>query len=89
MRGLTRIPGQICFQEARPCLISEFRLKQGLAPEFFTRGGEVKPIPKEFGAAVKAVTTGVSCVNCRHCHGLIDKLGANESVSSDVISIDS
>ena len=62
-------------------------LKQGLAPEFFTRGGEVKPIPKEFGDAVKAVTTGVSCLNCRHCHGLIDKLGANESVSSEVISI--
>ena len=62
-------------------------LKQGLAPEFFTRGGEVKPIPKEFADAVKAVTTGVSCVNCRHCHGLVDKLGANESVSSEVISI--
>ena len=23
-------------------------LKQGLVPEFFTRGGEVEPIPKEF-----------------------------------------
>lgn len=65
-------------------------LKQGLAPEFFTRGGEVKPIPEEFGDAVKAVTGGVSCVNCRHCHGLIDKavvVVVDEPVSSEVVSI--
>lgn len=61
-------------------------LKQGLAPEFFTRGGEVKPIPEEFADSVKAVTAGVSCVNCRHCHGLIDKLVA-EPASSEVVSI--
>lgn len=51
-------------------------LKQGLTPEFFTRAGEVKPIPAEFADAVKAVTAGVSCVNCRHCHGLIEKRAA-------------
>ena len=50
-------------------------LKQGLTPEFFTRAGEVKPIPEEFLDAVKAVTAGVSCVNCRHCHGLIEEVG--------------
>lgn len=48
-------------------------LKQGLTPEFFTRSGEMKPIPEEFGDAVKAVAAGVSCVNCRHCHGLVEK----------------
>jgi len=48
-------------------------LKQGLTPEFFTRAGEVKAIPEEFAEAVRAVTAGVSCVNCRHCHGLIEK----------------
>jgi hypothetical protein len=48
-------------------------LRQGLAPEFFTRGGEVKPIPEEFADAVKAATAGVACVNCRHCHGLIER----------------
>jgi hypothetical protein len=53
-------------------------LKQGLAPEFFTRAGEVKPIPEEFGDAIKAVTAGVSCVNCRHCHGLVEKVPAAE-----------
>jgi hypothetical protein len=48
-------------------------LKQGLAPEFFTRAGEVKPIPEDLVDAVRAVTAGVSCVNCRHCHGLIER----------------
>jgi hypothetical protein len=49
-------------------------LKQGLVPEFFTRAGEVKPIPEEFVDAVKAVTAGASCVNCRHCHGLTGRI---------------
>lgn len=48
-------------------------LEQKLAPEFFSRGGEVKPIPESLAEAVKAVTAGVSCVNCRHCHGLIER----------------
>jgi hypothetical protein len=49
-------------------------LKQGLTPEFFTRGGEGRPIPGEFVEAVKLVTAGVSCTNCRHCHGLVEKV---------------
>ncbi len=48
-------------------------LKQGFAPEFFSRGGEVKPVPEWLVEAVKAVTAGVSCVNCRHCHGLVER----------------
>ena len=48
-------------------------LKQGFAPEFFSRGGEVRPVPESLVEAVKAVTAGVSCVNCRHCHGLRGK----------------
>jgi hypothetical protein len=51
-------------------------LKQGLTPEFFTRAGEVKPIPEEFVEAVKAVTAGVACTNCRHCHGLVENVAA-------------
>lgn len=47
--------------------------KQGLTPEFFTRAGEVKPLPENFAEAVRLVTTGVSCINCRHCHALMDK----------------
>ena len=48
-------------------------VKQGLTPEFFTRGGEVKAIPEPLSEAVKVVTAGVTCVNCRHCHGLIER----------------
>lgn len=48
-------------------------LKQGLTPEFFTRAGEVKPIPAPLIAAVRAVTEGASCLNCRHIHGLVER----------------
>jgi hypothetical protein len=48
-------------------------LKQGLTPEFFARSGEVRAIPGRYLDAVKLVTTGVSCVNCKHCHGLIER----------------
>ena len=58
-------------------------LKQGLTPEFFTRAGEVKPIPEELMEAVRAVTAGVSCVNCRHCHGLIEKPAAAAAVAEE------
>lgn len=64
--------------------LSEELRKQGLTPEFFTRSGEVKPIPEELADAVKIVTTGVSCLNCKHCHGLVEK--ADEQ-SGQVISI--
>jgi hypothetical protein len=58
--------------------LPEALLKQGLTPEFFTRAGEVKPIADGLVDAVAAVTVGVSCVNCRHCHGLIEKAAAIE-----------
>lgn len=48
-------------------------LKQGLTPAFSTRAGEVKPIPAPFIAAVRAVTEGASCLNCRHIHGLVER----------------
>jgi hypothetical protein len=48
-------------------------LKQGLTPEFFARSGEVRAIPGPYLEAVKAVTAGASCVNCKHCHGLIER----------------
>ena len=67
--------------------LSQELLKQGLAPEFFTRAGEVKPIPEEFAAAVKLVTAGVWCVNCRHCHGLIDKAALDEQAPERVVSM--
>jgi hypothetical protein len=61
---------------------------QGLAPEFFTRSGEVKPIPVAFTDAVKLVSSGVSCVNCKHCHGLGERIGQQEEKDSEqVVSI--
>lgn len=51
-------------------------LKQGLSPEFFTRGGEVRPIPAEFQLAVQLVVAGVNCANCRHSHGLVAQTAA-------------
>jgi hypothetical protein len=50
--------------------------KDGLAPEFFTHGGEVKPIPARFLETVKLVTAAVTCANCRHSHGLVEKPAA-------------
>ena len=52
--------------------------KQGLAPAFLTRSGEVKVVPGDFLEAVKLVTAGVSCVNCRHVHGLTGGAGSAE-----------
>jgi hypothetical protein len=58
-------------------------LKQGFAPEFFSRGGEVKPIPELLMEAVKTVTAGVSCVNCRHCHGLVERAASEGSATAN------
>ena len=37
-------------------------------PQFFTRSGEEIDLPAGFVDAVKAVTSGVACVNCSHPH---------------------
>ena len=60
---------------------------QGLAPEFFTRSGEVKPIPAAFTDAVMLVSAGVSCVNCKHCHGLVDKDNQKHEESAAMAAI--
>ncbi|MBX9601363.1 MAG: hypothetical protein K2X35_10170 [Bryobacteraceae bacterium] len=60
-------------------------LKQGLSPEFFTRGGEVRPIPAEFRQAVQFVVAGVNCANCRHSHGLV--AATAEPEKQQVVSI--
>lgn len=62
-------------------------LNQGFAPEFFSRGGEVKPIPESVAEAVKAVTAGVSCVNCRHCHGLVEKALSVDSADAQDLGV--
>ena len=47
--------------------------QQGLTPEFFNRAGEVRPIPERYVEAVRLVTAGVTCINCRHAHGLVER----------------
>ena len=59
--------------------LSEKLRKQGLAPAFLTRSGEVKAVPGDFLEAVKIVTAGVSCSNCRHVHGLVGGAGSAET----------
>jgi hypothetical protein len=39
-------------------------------PAFFTRAGEPLPIPSQFDAVIWAVTLGVNCCGCVHCHYL-------------------
>ena len=58
--------------------------KQGLAPAFLTRSGEVKAVPNEFLEAAKLVGAGVSCANCRHVHGLTGGSRAADSASAVV-----
>jgi hypothetical protein len=60
-------------------LSNELR-QQCLAPEFFSRSGEVRPIPAKYVEAVRLVTAGVSCIHCRHCHALVDGHALIESV---------
>ena len=57
--------------------LSEELRKQGLVPEFFSRSGEVKPIPEAFCEPVKLVTAGATCLNCKHSHGLVERLAQN------------
>lgn len=65
--------------------LSDTLQKQGLAPEFFARSGEVKPIPEQFVDAVKVVTTGVTCQHCKHVHGLVEEPPPSEG--DPVVSI--
>jgi len=67
--------------------LTEKLRKQGLAPAFLTRSGEVKPVPDEFLDAVKIVTAGVSCVNCRHVHALIDSAGGGNAEPRETVPV--
>jgi hypothetical protein len=43
-------------------------LRGKLTPIFYTRAGEVLPIPPPFEDAIRRVTTAVCCIGCRHTH---------------------
>jgi len=61
--------------------------KQGLAPAFLTRSGEVKAVPSEYLEAVKLVAAGATCANCKHVHGLISGASAAPEPGAEVVSI--
>ena len=50
--------------------------KTGL-PMFYSRAGEPLEIPGPFRAAVEAVTKGVHCLGCSHCHYLVPPVAAS------------
>lgn len=39
-----------------------------VCPAFYTRAGEVMPLPENLQAAVIRMTAAVCCLRCRHCH---------------------
>lgn len=57
---------------------------RSVAPEFWSRAGEMLGIPVVFAAAVGAATKGANCVGCSHSHYLVtpvaDVAGAGASV---------
>ncbi len=47
-------------------------------PIFYSRGGEPMEIPAAFQTAVEAVTRGIGCLGCSHCHYLVPPVVAAE-----------
>jgi hypothetical protein len=42
-----------------------------IAPEFFTRAGEVRQLPAAYVAAIESATAAANCVACSHAHFLV------------------
>ena len=52
-------------------LVKRQRERRGLEiPTFYSRAGELLPIPSQFELVVRAVTAGANCVPCLHSHYL-------------------
>ncbi|HEY2467510.1 MAG TPA: hypothetical protein VGI45_06680 [Terracidiphilus sp.] len=43
-------------------------LRGMLTPIFYTRSGEVLPLPPQFEEAIRRITAAVCCVGCKHTH---------------------
>ena len=47
----------------------EYRALRGkVTPIFYSRAGEVLPLPQRFEEAIRKVTAAVCCVGCKHAH---------------------
>lgn len=68
-----RIESSILFYGRRGSLEMELWGKDlafsgAVSPVFYTRSGEVIPLPTQFHRAIARLTAGASCVSCRHSH---------------------
>ena len=43
-------------------------LRGKLAPVFYSRAGEVLPLPLPFEEAIRKTTAAVCCLGCKHTH---------------------
>ncbi len=55
-----------------PADLAKRRREQRLAdtPRFYSRAGEPFPVPCQFESVIKAATSGVLCLGCKHSHYL-------------------
>ena len=60
----------------------EDHLLASAVPRFWSRSGEQREIPPVFVAAVRAATTGATCVGCSHTHCLVAPLAVGISSGS-------
>src|SRR6266851_4032733 len=60
---------------------NEGRLPGSAMPRFWSRSGEQREIPPVFAAAVRAATTGATCIGCSHTHYLAAGSGGGTSGS--------
>lgn len=44
--------------------------KESEMPRFYSRAGEPLPVPGQFESVIRAVTSGVLCLGCKHSHYL-------------------
>jgi hypothetical protein len=43
-------------------------LRGKMAPTFYSRAGEVLPLPQKFEEAVRKITSAACCIGCKHVH---------------------
>ena len=60
----------------------EDHLRASAMPRFWSRSGEQREIPPAFVAAVRAATTGATCIGCSHTHCLVAPLAVGISSGS-------
>jgi hypothetical protein len=71
--GRPKLESSIVFYGRRGMLEMELwgkdaAFRSSVCPVFYSRAGEILPIPPELGSAVAQITAAVCCVGCRHCH---------------------